>query len=91
MDTLALDEEADRLLRRFVRTCSPPLTEATDMTRYLLALAEHSVVEAWEYQQRFPNTLPAKKDLIRNLLTWVLSRKWLFFGMPLHQLTEACS
>lgn len=75
METLSLDAEADRLIRRFVRTCSPSLKDSMDMTRYMLALAEHSVVEAWEYQQLYPNNFPAKKELIRNLLSWVLSRR----------------
>ncbi|THH11437.1 hypothetical protein EW145_g675 [Phellinidium pouzarii] len=75
IETLALDPESGRLIRKFVRTCNPALRDPVDLERYLIATAEYSIVEAWQYQRRFSDQFPARKDLIRKLLMWTLAPK----------------
>ena len=75
METLALDVDANELIRRYVRTCNPPLNELQDMERYMLATAEGSFADAWSYQRRLPDRNPTRKQLISKLLAWALTRE----------------
>ncbi|EJC99352.1 uncharacterized protein FOMMEDRAFT_113319 [Fomitiporia mediterranea MF3/22] len=75
IETLALDSDSANLIRKFVRTCKPPLAETSAIERYIVATAEHSVVEAWKYQRTFPDHYSDRKKLLHVLLTWVLTPK----------------
>ncbi|KAI5123264.1 hypothetical protein M0805_001353 [Coniferiporia weirii] len=75
METLALHPDSSPLIRKFVRTCNPALREPEDLERYLIATAEFSFVEAWQYQRRFPDDSSVRKDLIHKLLLWTLAPK----------------
>lgn len=74
METLALAANSAPLIRKFVRLCKPALTEQADLERYLVALAESSLLEAWQFQRSFPEGAETRRLLIRRLLTWTLTR-----------------
>ncbi|KAL5480980.1 hypothetical protein ACEPAI_9921 [Sanghuangporus weigelae] len=75
METLALDSNSAFLIRKFVRTCNPALRELSDLERYTIATSEHSVLDAWKYQQNFPINHPTRKALLRKILEWTVTPK----------------
>ena len=84
LETLGLSEQPGPLIRKFVRTCRPALREQDDLVRYLVATAEFSMVEAWQYQKTFPENQPVRKKLIYSLIAWAFTRECqLFFSMDL--------
>lgn len=74
IETLSLESNSGSLIRKYVRTCKPSLRETGDLERYIVAVAEHSIADAWKYQRGFPDSFAPKKLLIHALLTWMLSR-----------------
>lgn len=75
METLALDPRSAFLIRKYVRTSLPALTEQVDLERYVAALAELSVMDAWKYQRTYGSNYPIRKTLIRKILEWALTRR----------------
>ncbi|KAI0754412.1 nuclear pore complex assembly-domain-containing protein [Daedaleopsis nitida] len=73
----ALSQSADphSLIRTFIRTAKPLLTEPDDIDAYAIALAESSLMEAWSYQRSFPEASDTRKRLIRKVLDWCLTSK----------------
>lgn len=51
------------------------LTEPDDMDTYILALAEDSLISAWQYQRTFPDESEIRTRLARKLLVGCFSRK----------------
>lgn len=76
IETLALSAESGHLIRKFVRTCKPALREQSDLERYLIATAEFSMVEAWQYQKTFPEDQTVRRKLIQRLLVWAFTRAY---------------
>lgn len=84
------------LILKYLRTSKPLLTEPDDIELYVVALAESSVGEAWEYQRGFPETPVGKKGggggeggvmgmrerLVRRIVWWALERE--FRSIPIH-------
>lgn len=76
IETLALSAESGHLIRKFVRTCKPALREQSDLEIYLIATAEFSMVEAWQYQKTFPEDQTVRRKLIQRLLVWAFTRAY---------------
>jgi hypothetical protein len=51
------------------------LTEPDDMDTYILALAEDSLISAWQYQRTFPDESEIRTRLARKVLVWCFSRE----------------
>ncbi|KZT23726.1 hypothetical protein NEOLEDRAFT_1179939 [Neolentinus lepideus HHB14362 ss-1] len=73
MEVLSHESDANRLIRQYVRTVRPHLMAPKDITIYLIALAESSLWEAWQYQRSFLQQSEMRDKLIRKILKWMLS------------------
>lgn len=51
------------------------LTEPDDMDTYIIALAEDSLIDAWQYQRTFPDQSDIRTRLIKKVLEWCFTRK----------------
>jgi hypothetical protein len=63
------------LIRKYVRTAKPSLTEPVDIDLYTIALVESSLLEAWQFQRTFPEVGETRPRLVHKILQWCLSRK----------------
>ncbi|CDO70550.1 hypothetical protein BN946_scf184579.g6 [Trametes cinnabarina] len=75
IQALSLAEDANALIRTYIRTANPLLTEPDDIDAYTIALAESSLMEAWMYQRSFSEVSDTRKRLVRKILDWSLSPK----------------
>ncbi|KAI0355998.1 hypothetical protein OH77DRAFT_1589487 [Trametes cingulata] len=75
LQALALAEDASTLIRTYVRTANPLLTEPDDIDAYAIALAESSLMEAWMYQRSFSEVSDTRKRLVQKILDWCLTPK----------------
>jgi hypothetical protein len=50
------------------------LTEPDDMDTYILALAEDSLINAWQYQRTFPDKSEIRSRLTKKVLEWCFTR-----------------
>ncbi|KAI0828689.1 nuclear pore complex assembly-domain-containing protein [Trametes gibbosa] len=75
LQALSLSENSSALIREYVRTAKPLLTEPDDIDAYTIALAESSLMEAWSYQRSFSEVSETKRRLVRKILDWSLTPK----------------
>ncbi|KAI0676405.1 nuclear pore complex assembly-domain-containing protein [Trametes maxima] len=75
LQALSLADNASTLIRTYIRTANPLLTEPDDIDTYTTALAESSLMEAWTYQRTFSEVSQTRKRLIRKILDWCLTPK----------------
>ncbi|KAI0370517.1 hypothetical protein BV20DRAFT_966404 [Pilatotrama ljubarskyi] len=75
LQALALADDASALIRTYVRSANPLLTEPDDIEAYAIALAESSLMEAWMYQRSFSEASETRKRLVRKILDWCLTPK----------------
>lgn len=75
LQALSLEPNANELILNYVRTAKPLLTEPDDIDAYSIALAESSLMEAWQYQRSFPEDSPTRSRIIKNVLKWYLARE----------------
>ena len=76
LQVLSLSPEAPALIRKYVRTVKPPLTEPNDIKLFALALADSSLPEAWAFQRTFNERSEIRSRLLRSLLEWCVSREF---------------
>ena len=81
IQALSLSGDSHTLIRRYIRTVKPLLTEPDDIDAYTIALAESSLLEAWSYQRSFSEVSDTRKRLVRKILDWCLTREY-FFNLP---------
>ncbi|KII87581.1 hypothetical protein PLICRDRAFT_112223, partial [Plicaturopsis crispa FD-325 SS-3] len=74
LQIISLSPNSAPLVIRYVRTAKPPLTEPDDLDIYTLALAETSLLDAWQFQRTFPEGGETRSRLLRKTLDWCLSR-----------------
>ncbi|KAG2343072.1 hypothetical protein BDR05DRAFT_884977, partial [Suillus weaverae] len=74
MQALSLSEDPFPLIVKYVRTAKPPLMEPDDIDMYVLALANSSLWDAWQFQRTFPDSSDTRTRLLNKLLEWCLSR-----------------
>ncbi|KAH6915851.1 nuclear pore complex assembly-domain-containing protein [Coprinopsis sp. MPI-PUGE-AT-0042] len=72
IQAITLSDQPGALLRKYVRTAKPALVHPPDLIRYTLALAESSLVEAWQFQRTFAETDEARPRLFKKILDWVI-------------------
>ncbi|KAI8976576.1 nuclear pore complex assembly-domain-containing protein [Trametes punicea] len=75
LQALSFADDSSTLIRSYIRTANPLLTEPDDIDTYAIALAESSLMEAWRYQRSFSEASETRKRLIRKILDWCLSPK----------------
>ena len=75
LQALIHSEDPHYLVRTYIRTAKPLLTEPDDIDAYTIALAESSLMEAWLYQRSFSEASDTRKRLIDKILDWCLTRK----------------
>lgn len=73
---ITLAPQPGPLLLKYVRTAKPPLVEPPDMLRYVNALAESSILEAWQYQRSFSETDEMRPRLFRRIIDWAVAREF---------------
>ncbi|EMD35603.1 hypothetical protein CERSUDRAFT_35893, partial [Gelatoporia subvermispora B] len=61
-------ENDSKLVRKYVRTAKPLLTEPDDIDAWTIALAESKMMDAWLYQRTFSETSEMRERLILRLL-----------------------
>ncbi|KAJ3980050.1 nuclear pore complex assembly-domain-containing protein [Lentinula detonsa] len=69
----AADIDPHPLIVRYIRTAKPLLTELDDLSLYLVALAHHSLFEAWQLQRSFTDLNLARSKLLKKMLEWCVS------------------
>ncbi|KAI1794442.1 nuclear pore complex assembly-domain-containing protein [Ganoderma leucocontextum] len=75
IQALFLAQNSHSLIRSYIRTVKPLLTEPDDIDTYTIALAESNLSEAWSYQRTFPEVNDTRKRLVRKILHWCLAPK----------------
>ncbi|XP_006463398.1 hypothetical protein AGABI2DRAFT_120219 [Agaricus bisporus var. bisporus H97] len=75
LHAISLSSDAHALIRRYVRTAKPPLMEPDDIELYALALAESSLLEAWQFQRTFHESNEVRPRLMQKLLEWCVAPK----------------
>ena len=77
---LSISPDAESLIRRYVQTAKPPLVEPLDLELYALALADLSVLDAWQYTRTFSESDEMRPRLFKKLLEWAVARKFFLFS-----------
>ncbi|OBZ67406.1 Protein ELYS [Grifola frondosa] len=75
LQALSLAADPYPLIRKYVRTAKPQLTEPDDIDTYTIALADSRLMEAWQFQRTFPSTSPTRPRLLRKIIDWCLTPK----------------
>ena len=78
LQAISLSDDATQSILKYVRTAKPLLTEPIDIDTYTTALAESSLLEAWQFQRTFPEVSETRPRLVHKILEWCLSRMYLF-------------
>ncbi|THH32812.1 hypothetical protein EUX98_g1391 [Antrodiella citrinella] len=74
LQAISLSSNPYPLIRKYIRTVKPILSEPDDMDTYALALADSNFLEAWQYQQTFPEG-ESRSRLLKKLLHWSITPK----------------
>ncbi|TCD71901.1 hypothetical protein EIP91_000033 [Steccherinum ochraceum] len=74
LQAISLSQKPNPLILRYVRTAKPILSEPDDIDMYTIALADSNLLEAWQYQQTFPEG-EIRTRLINKLLRWCFTPK----------------
>ena len=78
IQAISLSDDASPLILKYVRTAKPQLTEPIDIDIYLVALAESSLLEAWQFQRSFPEASEIRQRLLHKILELCLAREFSF-------------
>ncbi|CCL99586.1 uncharacterized protein FIBRA_01604 [Fibroporia radiculosa] len=72
LQALSLADNPNPLIRKYVHTARPLLTEPDDIDAYTIALVDGSFMEAWQYQRTFSEKGETRERLVRKILGWCL-------------------
>ena len=72
---LSVSPDSEALIRRYVQTIKPPLVEPLDIEIYTLALADSSVLNAWQYTRSFSESDEMRPRLFKKVLEWAVTRE----------------
>ena len=75
MRAISLSPEPAPLIRRYVQTAKPLLVEPLDIECYTLALAELSILDAWQFARTFNEQDVTRTRLLQRIFEWTISRK----------------
>ncbi|KAH9478434.1 hypothetical protein JR316_0008889 [Psilocybe cubensis] len=72
---ISLSPDSATLIRKYVQTAKPQLVEPLDLEQYAIALAESSVMEAWQFLRTFNEneTDNMRARLFKKVLAWAVS------------------
>ncbi|KAF9010001.1 nuclear pore complex assembly-domain-containing protein [Cyathus striatus] len=80
LQAISLSPDSAALIRQYVRTAQPSLTEPDDLDLYTLALAENSFFDAWQFQRTFPETKEIRPRLWKKLVEWCIALNAYYSG-----------
>ncbi|KJA23117.1 hypothetical protein HYPSUDRAFT_163737 [Hypholoma sublateritium FD-334 SS-4] len=72
MHAISISSDSAALIRRYVQTAKPLLIEPLDIECYALALADSSVMEAWQFIRTFSEGDPMRARLLQKTLEWTV-------------------
>ena len=72
---LSVSPDSEALIRRYIQTIKPPLVEPLDIEMYTLALADLSVLDAWQYTRSFSESDEMRPRLFKKVLEWAVTRE----------------
>ena len=72
---LSVSPDSEALIRRYIQTVKPPLVEPLDIEMYTLALADLSVLNAWQYTRTFSESDEIRPRLFKKVLEWAVTRE----------------
>ncbi|KAF9445542.1 hypothetical protein P691DRAFT_734816 [Macrolepiota fuliginosa MF-IS2] len=75
LQAISLSADAPALIRKYVRTAKPPLTEPDDIELFTIALADSSLLEAWQFQRTFHESNEIRPRLLHKILEWCILPK----------------
>ncbi|KAJ3516020.1 hypothetical protein NLJ89_g1394 [Agrocybe chaxingu] len=67
--------DSSSLVRRYIQTAKPLLVEPFDIECYAVALADSSILEAWQFSRTFDDTDGMRTRLFQKLLEWSVTPK----------------
>ncbi|KAF7351273.1 ELYS domain-containing protein [Mycena sanguinolenta] len=70
LQAISLTPQSTPLVLKYVRTAKPALTEPDDIDIYTVALAESSLIEAWQFQRTFSEKNETRSRLLKKVLDW---------------------
>ncbi|KAJ7512744.1 nuclear pore complex assembly-domain-containing protein [Mycena galericulata] len=70
LQAISLSPQSMALVLKYVRTAKPHLTEPDDLDIYTIALAESSLLEAWQFQRTFSEKNETRPRLLKKILDW---------------------
>ncbi|KAJ7108527.1 nuclear pore complex assembly-domain-containing protein [Mycena epipterygia] len=70
LQAISLAPKSMPLVLKYVRTAKPLLTEPDDIDIYTIALAESSLLEAWQFQRTFNEKNETRSRLLKKILDW---------------------
>ncbi|TFK38135.1 nuclear pore complex assembly-domain-containing protein [Crucibulum laeve] len=73
LQAISLSPQPEPLIRKYIRTAQPPLTEPVDLDIYTVSLADSSLLEAWQFQRTFIETQETRPRLFKKILEWCLT------------------
>jgi hypothetical protein len=92
LEVLSLAEKNSMpLILNYIRTAKPALLRPEDVDIYVIALAESSLMEAWQFQRSFPEGSIARTRFLTKIIDWCLSRKFCLLVCLSRSLTVLCS
>ncbi|KAG5634512.1 hypothetical protein H0H81_001686 [Sphagnurus paluster] len=74
LHAISISPNPSPLVVQYVRTAKPLLTEPQDVWTYTLALADSSLLEAWQYQRTFNEKEELRTQLLEKILDWCIFR-----------------
>ncbi|KAF8155739.1 nuclear pore complex assembly-domain-containing protein [Crassisporium funariophilum] len=72
---ISISTDAAPLIRRYVQTAKPILVDPPELERYTLALADSSILEAWQYARTFNDSHEMRPRLFKKIVEWAVSPK----------------
>ncbi|KAF5381329.1 hypothetical protein D9615_008388 [Tricholomella constricta] len=73
LHAISISSNPSPLVVQYVRTAKPLLTAPQDVWTYTLALADSSLLEAWQFQRTFNETEELRTQLLEKILDWCIS------------------
>ena len=89
MVALSISPDSEALIRRYVGTAKPPFVEPPDLEMYTLALADLSILDAWQYTRTFGESDEMRPRLFKKILEWALTRKSLLYSLRVNNSTTS--
>jgi len=72
---ISLSEDSKPLIRKYIQTAKPLLVEPLDIEDYALALADSSLLEAWQFARTFNEEDVTRTRLLQKILEWAVTRE----------------